>query len=217
VKRGARLLDLVAVMDRLRSPGGCPWDAEQTHQSLVQYLVEETYETIEAIDADDREGLIEELGDLLLQVVFHARIGQESDAPFDIDDVAGGIADKLVARHPHVFGDETAETADDVEAAWFERKRREKGRSSVTDGVPMAMPAIPLIEKLLHRAEKGGVTLPPPDPRLESLLDQMDVGEAILGLVAAARSRGVDADARARLAAAGLRDSLLAEEGATGR
>jgi XTP/dITP diphosphohydrolase len=217
VNRGARLLDLVAVMDRLRSPGGCPWDAEQTHQSLVQYLVEETYETIEAIDADDREGLIEELGDLLLQVVFHARIGQESDTPFDIDDVAGGIADKLVARHPHVFGDETAETADDVEAAWFERKRREKGRSSVTDGVPMAMPAIPLIEKLLHRAEKGGVTLPAPDPRLDSLLDQMDAGEAILGLVAAARSRGVDADARARLAAAGLRDSLLAEEASTGR
>ena len=87
--QGARLLELVAVMDRLRSPGGCPWDAEQTHESLVQYLVEETYETIEAIDADDRAGLIEELGDLLLQVVFHARIGQESEQPFDIDDVAG--------------------------------------------------------------------------------------------------------------------------------
>ncbi|MCU0296628.1 MAG: MazG family protein, partial [Candidatus Nanopelagicales bacterium] len=123
-------------MDRLRSPGGCPWDAEQTHESLVQYLVEETYETIEAIDADHRDGLIEELGDLLLQVVFHARIGQESDDPFDIDDVAGGIADKLIARHPHVFGEAPAETAEDVEAAWFERKRQEKGRTSVTDGVP---------------------------------------------------------------------------------
>jgi XTP/dITP diphosphohydrolase len=212
VTAGHRLLDLVAVMDRLRSPGGCPWDAEQTHASLVQYLVEETYETIEAIDADDRDAMVEELGDLLLQVVFHARIGQEADQPFDIDDVAGGIAEKLIARHPHVFGDETAQTAGDVEVAWFERKRREKGRTSVTDGVPMAMPALPLIEKLLHRAEKGGVPVPAPDPRLASVLDEMDVGEAILELVAAARARGVDADARARAAAGRLRDRLRAAE-----
>jgi XTP/dITP diphosphohydrolase len=212
VTRGTRLLELVGVMDRLRSPGGCPWDAEQTHESLVQYLVEETFETVEAIDADDRDALIEELGDLLLQVVFHARIGQESEPGFDIDDVAGGIADKLVARHPHVFGDETAHTAGDVETAWFERKRREKGRTSVTDGVPMAMPALPLIEKLLHRAEKGGVALPDPDPRLAALVDEMDVGEAVLGLVAAARLRGIDADAAARRAAVGLRDDLVAAE-----
>ncbi len=211
---GQRLLELVAVMDRLRSPGGCPWDAEQTHASLVQYLVEETYETIEAIDAQDRDAMVEELGDLLLQVVFHARIGQEAAgaAGFDIDDVAGGIADKLVARHPHVFGDESAQTADDVEAAWFERKRAEKGRTSVTDGVPMAMPALPLIEKLLHRAEKGGVPVPAPDPRLASVLDEMDVGEAILELVAAARVRGVDADASARAAAGRLRNRLRAAE-----
>lgn len=209
---GDRLLELVAVMDRLRSPGGCPWDAQQTHESLVQYLVEETYETIEAIDADDRDGLIEELGDLLLQVVFHARIGQEAERPFSIDDVAGGIAEKLIARHPHVFGTESAETADDVEAAWFERKRREKGRTSVTDGVPMAMPAIPLIEKLLHRAEKGGVALPDPDPRVVEILDHVDVGQAILSLVAAARLRGEDADEATRAAAIGLRAYLLASE-----
>lgn len=209
---GQRLLDLVAVMDRLRSPGGCPWDAEQTHESLVQYLVEETYETIEAIDGDDRDGLIEELGDLLLQVVFHARIGEESGDPFDIDDVAGGIAEKLIARHPHVFGNETAATAGDVEAAWFERKRREKGRTSVTDGVPMAMPALPLIEKLLHRAEKGGVDVPPVDPRVDALLDEHDPGELILEIVAAARARGVDADAAARRAAVGLRDDLIRRE-----
>jgi XTP/dITP diphosphohydrolase len=212
VSRGHRLLDLVAVMDRLRSPGGCPWDAEQTHESLVQYLVEEAYETIEAIDADDRDAMVEELGDLLLQVVFHARIGQEADDPFDIDDVAGGIADKLIARHPHVFGGESAETAQDVESAWFERKRREKGRSSVTDGVPMAMPALPLIEKLLHRAEKGGVDVPAPDPRLVAVLDEMDPGEAILELVAAARVRGIDADAATRRAAVGLRDELIRRE-----
>lgn len=210
--RGSRLLELVAVMDRLRSPGGCPWDAEQTHASLVQYLVEETYETIEAIDAEDREAMVEELGDLLLQVVFHARIGQEADEPFDIDDVAGGIADKLIARHPHVFGEESAETADDVEASWFERKRREKGRTSVTDGVPMAMPAIPLIEKLLHRAEKGGVDVPMPDPRLVALVDEMDVGEAIAGLVAAAQARGIDSDEATRRAAGRLRDALRAAE-----
>jgi len=212
VSRGQRLLELVAVMDRLRSPGGCPWDAEQTHASLVQYLVEETYETIEAIDADDRDGMVEELGDLLLQVVFHARIGEESDQPFDIDDVAGGIAEKLVARHPHVFGDETAHTAGDVEAAWFERKRREKGRTSVTDGVPMAMPALPLIEKLLHRAEKGGVDVPPVDPQVEQLLDHHDPGELILEIVAAARARGIDADAAARRAAVALREDLIDRE-----
>lgn len=208
--RGQRLFDLLAVMDRLRSPGGCPWDAEQTHASLVQYLVEETYETVEAIDADDRDAMVEELGDLLLQVVFHARIGQEADDPFDIDDVAGGIADKLIARHPHVFGDDSAETAEDVEASWFERKRREKGRTSVTDGVPMAMPAIPLMEKLLHRAAKGGVAVPASD--LDHLLDEMEVGEAILHLVAAAQRRGIDADASARAAAVRLRDALIARE-----
>ena len=178
----------------------------------MQYLVEETYETIEAIDAGDRDGLVEELGDLLLQVVFHARIGEESDQPFDIDDVAGGIAEKLIARHPHVFGDETAQTAGDVEAAWFERKRREKGRTSVTDGVPMAMPALPLIEKLLHRAEKGGVALPPIDPQVEALLDEHDPGELILEIVAAAQARGVDADAAARRAALTLREDLIRRE-----
>ncbi|HQR80910.1 MAG TPA: MazG family protein [Actinomycetota bacterium] len=212
MSRGQRLIDLVAVMDRLRSPGGCPWDAEQTHASLVQYLVEEAYETIEAIDAEDRKAMVEELGDLLLQVVFHARIGQEADEPFDIDDVAGGIADKLVARHPHVFGDETAQTAGDVEAAWFERKRREKGRTSVTDGVPMAMPALPLIEKLLHRAEKGGVPTPAVDPRVDALLDDLDPGEVVLEIVAAARARGIDADAAARRAARALRDELVRRE-----
>ena len=102
---GARLLDLVAVMDRLRSPGGCPWDAEQTHESLTTYLVEETYETLEAIETGDRDHLREELGDLLLQVVFHSRIAAEdSDDPWSVDDVAGDIAAKLVRRHPHVFG-----------------------------------------------------------------------------------------------------------------
>ena len=108
---GARLLDLVATMDRLRSPGGCPWDAEQTHESLVTYLVEETYETIEAIETGDRDHLREELGDLLLQVMFHSRIAAEhTEAPWSVDDVAGDIVDKLVRRHPHVFAGAVAAT-----------------------------------------------------------------------------------------------------------
>ena len=112
VEPGHAFLELVAVMDRLRSPGGCPWDARQTHRSLVEYLVEETYETVEAIETDDRAGLREELGDLLLQVVFHARMAQENPKdPWDIDDVAEGIVAKLVTRHPHVFAGEVAGTA----------------------------------------------------------------------------------------------------------
>ena len=112
---GEPLLELVRVMNRLRSPGGCPWDAEQTHRSLVEYLVEEAYETVEAIETDDRVALREELGDVLLQVVFHSRIAEESvDDPFSIDDVAAGIVAKLIARHPHVFGDGDALTAPQV-------------------------------------------------------------------------------------------------------
>ncbi len=118
-QRGARILELVEVMDRLRSPGGCPWDARQTHRSLVEYLVEEAYETLEAIETDDDDGLREELGDLLLQVVFHARIGQENpENAWDIDDVAGGIVDKLIRRHPHVFGGTDALSAEQVETNW---------------------------------------------------------------------------------------------------
>ena len=126
---GERLLDLVAVMDRLRSPGGCPWDARQTHASLVEYLVEEAYETVEAIEESDRVGLREELGDLLLQVVFHARIAAEDVAdPWTIDDVADGIVSKLISRHPHVFGDVSADTPEQVEANWHALKAKEKGR-----------------------------------------------------------------------------------------
>ena len=177
---GSRVLELVAVMDRLRSPGGCPWDAEQTHESLVEYLVEEAYETIEAIDEHDQVGLREELGDLLLQVVFHARIAQEHpDQPWTIDDVADGITSKLIERHPHVFGDADPDlTATDVEAQWQERKARAKGRRSVTDGVPMAMPSLVLAKKLIGRARRGGVEVEAGSPRA-----QADVRAAVAGLV----------------------------------
>lgn len=215
------LRDLVAVMDRLRSPGGCPWDAEQTHSSLVQYLVEETYEVIDAIDAGDPEALREELGDLLLQVVFHARIAQEEPGGFDIDDVAAGIADKLVRRHPHVFAGAQVADAADSEAAWFALKVAEKGRTSVTDGVPTALPALALTAKLRHRALKGGVALEPGEAGARevaaaALADAGDsegaLGELIVALVGLGDARGWDVDSAARAAARRYRDELIAAE-----
>ncbi|MEO7980199.1 MAG: MazG family protein [Sporichthyaceae bacterium] len=202
---GARLLDLVAVMDRLRSPGGCPWDAEQTHASLATYLVEETYETLEAIDTGDRAHLREELGDLLLQVVFHARVAAEDpDDPWSVDDVAGGIVDKLVRRHPHVFGAATAETAADVEAGWERQKATEKGRTSAVDGVPMALPALSLAIKLVHRAEKNGVHVPP--------VDGDGVGDRLMALAVEARANGLDPEAELRAAARRFADRVRAAE-----
>lgn len=124
---GARLLDAVAVMDRLRSPGGCPWDAQQTHASLARYAREEMEELIEAIDSGDRAHLAEELGDVLLQVLFHARVAQEAtEEPFDVDTVAGLLVDKLVRRHPHVFADARASTPEEVEAQWAQIKAQER-------------------------------------------------------------------------------------------
>jgi XTP/dITP diphosphohydrolase len=202
---GSRLLDLVSVMDRLRSPGGCPWDAEQTHASLTTYLVEEAYETIEAIDTGDRLHLREELGDLLLQVVFHSRIAAEHpDDPWTVDDVAGGIVDKLVRRHPHVFGTGTAETAADVEAGWERQKAAEKGRTSAVDGVPMALPALSLATKLVHRAEKNGVVVEP--------VDGDDLGARLMALVVEARAAGLDPEAELRSAARRFADRVRTAE-----
>ncbi len=148
---------LVQVMDQLRSPGGCPWDAEQTHESLARYLLEETYEALEAMDQGDLGSLREELGDLLLQVVFHARIAQESDATFSLDAIAQGVVDKLVRRHPHVFTDLVVTSNEELEANWAKIKEEEKHRESVTDGVPQAMPALQLATQLIYRARKSGI------------------------------------------------------------
>ena len=142
-------------MDRLRSPGGCPWDARQTHHSLVEYLLEEAYETVEAIESGTRDDLREELGDLLLQVVFHSRIAQEDPAsPWNIDDVARDISAKLIRRHPHVFGEQSGDitTAEQVESQWHELKAREKGRDSVTEGIPESLPALLRAGKVLAGA-----------------------------------------------------------------
>jgi len=162
---GARLLDVVAVLDRLRSPGGCPWDAEQTHRSLAPYLLEEAYEAYEALEDADPAALREELGDVLMQVVFHARVAEDAtDGPvdgggghFDVDEVATGIAGKLVRRHPHVFGDVTVAGADEVVTNWEAIKKAEKGRRSVTEGVPLTQPALSLAAKLQKRARNAGV------------------------------------------------------------
>jgi XTP/dITP diphosphohydrolase len=208
---GARFLDLVAVMDRLRSPGGCPWDREQTHASLVPYLLEEAYETVEAVETGDSEHLKEELGDLLLQAVFHSRIAAEQPEgqAWTIDDVAGGIVDKLVRRHPHVFAGAQADTASDVEASWEALKAAEKSRTSAVDGVPLAQPALALAAKLLHRAEKFGVPV-----EVESsiarpeVVDADSVGELLLSVVALARAHGVDPEASLRAAARRLSDRV---------
>lgn len=139
---GARLLDLVQVMDRIRVE--CPWSSQQTHKGLAKYGIEEAYELVEAIEDGDRDELREELGDVLLQVVFHSRIAEEDpEAPFSIDDVAGGIVTKLIHRHPHVFGDETATTPEEVKEHWLRTKAEEKRRESVTEGIPSASRASP--------------------------------------------------------------------------
>jgi XTP/dITP diphosphohydrolase len=186
---GARLLDLVAVMDRLRSPGGCPWDAEQTHLSLLPYLLEETHEVIEVVQDGDREGLVEELGDLLLQVVFHARLAEEdARTPFGIDEVAAGIVDKLVRRHPHVFADVDADTADQVALNWEQIKAEEKPDRGPLDGIPASLPALARAQKVLGRLGAPAVQEP------AAVQDEADVGQALLALVAQARATGVDAE-----------------------
>jgi XTP/dITP diphosphohydrolase len=200
---GSRLLDLVAVMDRLRSPGGCPWDAAQTHRSLTPYLLEESYEAVEAIESDDRVALEEELGDVLLQVVFHARLAQEdADAPFDIDDIAAGIVAKLVRRHPHVFAVESADPAlspAHVEASWDQIKTAEKGRESVLDGIPLALPALARADAVLGRLARAGLS---PDSRdrtdAESGWDETAAGESLLAVVERSRDAGIDAEAALR-------------------
>ena len=221
---GTHLLDVVAVMDRLRSPGGCPWDAEQTHESLVEYLVEEAYETVEAIETHDDDALREELGDLLLQVAFHARIAEERDEPWGIDDVADGIAAKLVRRHPHVFADHEARTPDEVEASWKVLKAQEKQRDSVTDGIPVSLPALVLAGKLLRRAADVDVEPVPVDATAvaASALDALTAsrrdrstayGELLLALAAQARADGVDPEQALRDATRAYRTRIRTTEG----
>jgi XTP/dITP diphosphohydrolase len=191
---GAALLDVVAVMDRLRSPGGCPWDAEQTHASLRGYLLEEAHEAYDAISDDDPVAMREELGDVLLQVAFHARVAAEAapDRRFDVDDVAGDLVDKLVRRHPHVFGDAGPRDVAAVERGWDEIKQAEKGRRSPTEGVSRSQPAAAWAAALAGRARRAGLPTPPPAELSATSPEQL--GEQLLALVVAAQQRGWDAE-----------------------
>jgi uncharacterized protein YabN with tetrapyrrole methylase and pyrophosphatase domain len=224
---GAHLIDLVATMDRLRAD--CPWDARQTHASLAPHLLEEPYEALEALESGDEQALCEELGDVALQVVFHARIAAEraDGTGYTVDDVADGIVAKLVRRHPHVFGDVTVSGADEVKRNWDEIKREEKraraeragpsasgqAAPSALDGVPFGQPALALAAQLQRRAARAGV--PGELARLDgdgrpagAGPDEPggDVGRELFRLVARARELGLDPEMELRAAARRYRE-----------
>ena len=222
---GGHFIDLVAAIDRMRAE--CPWDVKQTHASLAPHLLEESYEALEALESGDAKAIREELGDVLMQPVFHARIAAErgDGTGYTIDDVADGIAAKLVRRHPHVFGDVTVSGADEVNANWDEIKRREKAdqaeRSGVPaagdaapsalDGVPFGQPALALAAQLQRRAARAGV--PEELARLDPLPDGCpDIGRELFRLVERARELGLDPETELRAAARRYRDLVRAWE-----
>ena len=213
-----QLDQLIAVLEYLRAPGGCAWDAEQTHESLVQYLVEESHELIEAIEHGSREDVLEELGDVLYQVLFHADIAAASaEHPFTIEDVAAATTAKMVGRHPHVFGDVVADTADDVAANWETWKRQQKpARTSVLDGVPAGLPALARAEKVLGRAHSvsADIAVDESGPGLD---DEAELGHRLLSLVAAGRAQGLDAERALRAAVRDLESRIRAAESAAAR
>jgi XTP/dITP diphosphohydrolase len=216
------LLALVAIMDRLRT--GCPWDAKQTHESLAPYLVEETYEALEALERGDLGALRDELGDVLLQVLFHARIAAErtDGTGFTIDDVADGIAAKLIRRHPHVFADVTVSGADEVKRNWDEIKAAERASAgaatgSALDGVPTGQPALSLAAQLQRRAAAAGV----PDgladlPGSLAPGSVSEIGAELFALAGRAHAAGLDPELELRRAARVFRDHVRAWEQAPG-
>lgn len=218
--RGHTLLALVQVMARLRGPGGCPWDAEQTHRTLAKHLLDETYELLDAIETGTEADIAEELGDLLLQVVFHAQMGTDARA-FDIDDVAQGLIDKLVRRHPHVFGDVTVSGAREVIANWDVIKQHEKERTSAVEGIPDALPALAYAQKLQRRAgatgfdwDDVGGALAKVKEEAEELLEaggdeearERELGDLLFAVVALGRHLHLDAESALRRAARRFRD-----------
>jgi XTP/dITP diphosphohydrolase len=211
---GAGLLDVVAVMDRLRSPGGCPWDAEQTHASLRGYLLEEAHEAYDAIVDDDPVAMREELGDVLLQVVFHARVAAEAagERRFDVDDVARELVAKLVRRHPHVFGDAGPRDVAQVEAGWEEIKQAEKQRRSPTEGVSRSQPAAAWGAALVRRAGRAGLSTPEPASLAADSPEAL--GERLLAVVTAATARGWDVEDALREAVRRYAGELDAEAAA---
>lgn len=210
---GHRLLDVVRVMARLRGPGGCPWDAEQTHQTLAKYLLDEAYELLHAIEEGSSGDIAEELGDVLLQVVFHAQMGRDVSA-FDIDDVADALVRKLITRHPHVFGDLDVSGADEVVANWDVIKEQEKQRTGVHDDIPESLPSLAWATKLQRRAGKAGFDWDDamgPVQKVREELEELEraatddereheLGDLLLAVVALSRHVGVDAETALRRA-----------------
>ena len=231
-REGEGLLDLVRVMARLRGPGGCPWDAEQTHASLARHLLEETHEVLEAIDAGDPELLRDELGDVLLQVVFHAQMAAD-DGAFDVDDVADAIVRKLIRRHPHVFGDVDVTGADEVLVNWERIKEAERGERAVEDDIPQTLPALARAAKVQRRVAGWGFEWRSVDSALGALREEVDelasatdpdnaeeeVGDVLFATVAVARSLGIDAESALRRTTRGFGEryerftALAAERG----
>lgn len=238
---GARFLDLVQVMDSIRTD--CPWSGARTHEGLAKYGIEEMYELVEAIEEGDRAALCEELGDVLLQVVFHARIAEEdAEQPFSVDDVAGGIVEKLIHRHPHVFGEEQAATAEDVREHWLRTKAAEKRRDSVTEGIPLGQPALALAAKLAQRVRLAGLDVPGSEvPGSDGPGSDVPgrgagagaeegaegkaggpgsggagLGAELLALAVRAEAEGTDPETALRVAARTYRDAIRAAEGLDG-
>ncbi len=208
--------DLLAVVERLRDPGGCPWDREQTHSSLRPNLLEESYEALEALDLNDPDALAEELGDLLVQVTFHADIARRA-GEWTLEDVIAGVVDKLVRRHPHVFEEDgpKLETAEQVSQQWDALKSKEPGRDSITNGLPSGMPALAYAAALQRRAGRAG--LPVPDAEREEL-DEVTAGEQLFEAVARIQASGVDPEVALRTETLRYRDRIrrteaLADEG----
>jgi XTP/dITP diphosphohydrolase len=208
---GARLLDAVAVMDRLVSPGGDPWKREQTHATLARFLLEECYEAYDAICAGDLDALREELGDVLLQVVLHARLAEErpEGERWTIDDVAGALVDKMIRRNPHVFAGERAGTVEEITENWERIKRVEKTRESALDGIAWSQPSLALAAKILERAGRAGLDVPLPEPDRDG---EERLGASLLAAVAAAREAGLDPEAALRRALLEYADSVRTAE-----
>jgi XTP/dITP diphosphohydrolase len=194
--------ELIATANKLRAPGGCPWDAEQTHQSLTKYLIEESYELVEAIESGDREQILEELGDVLYQVIFHSDLAQSGSLgeSFSIQDVAALSTKKMKGRHPHVFGTPEelerykATSGEEVMQNWDAHKQREKPeRESVLDGIPKALPSLMLADKVIGKAQSLGV-LGTEEPGAIEIADEDQLGALLLALVLAAKSKGLDAE-----------------------
>ena len=215
---GSELLALVSVMDTLRR--NCPWDAKQTHESLAPYLIEESYEALDALESGDRQALREELGDVLLQVMFHARVAQErsDETGFDVDEVADGIVTKLVRRHPHVFADVAVSGAEDVKRNWDQIKAAERAAAtgvpgSVLDGVPFGQPALALAAQLQRRAERAGVPAELAVADGSGAVGAGDgLGAELFELVARARAAGLDPELELRGAARRYQDRVHAWE-----